>query len=207
MSGPIALAPGIAYWPGRLDLAEQKGLMADIMARVAEAPFYRPTMPGSGQPFSVEMTNFGPLGWVSDHGNGYRYEPLHPLTAKPWPAIPVSLLALWAETTGYQAPPEACLVNVYRSGAKMGLHQDRDEAALDAPVLSVSLGDSAVFRFGPSRKGPTQPVTLASGDVLVFGGPARLMYHGIARVLAGSSRLVTEGGRINLTLRRVTIPK
>ena len=207
MSRAIVLAPGVTYWPERLGAAQQQELLEDVMARIAEAPFYRPTMPGSGRPFSVEMTNFGPLGWVSDRDKGYRYEPLHPITAKPWPIIPESLLALWAETTGYRQPPEACLVNLYRSGTKMGLHQDRDEAALDAPVLSVSLGDSALFRFGSSRKGPTQAVTLASGDVLRFGGPARLMFHGIASVLAGSSRLVLAGGRINLTLRRVTIPE
>jgi DNA oxidative demethylase len=155
----------------------------------------------------VEMSNFGALGWVSDQVRGYRYEPRHPVTGTPWPEIPGMLLDLWAETTGYAAPPEACLVNLYRKRARMGLHQDRDETAIDAPVLSVSLGDSAIFRFGTSRRGPTRTLALTSGDVLVFGGPARLIYHGIDRVLAGTSRLISGGGRINLTLRRVTIPK
>src|SRR5438874_1412079 len=104
-------------------------------------------MPGSGKPLSVEMTNFGPLGWVSDQAKGYRYEKLHPVTGEPWPEIPDALLGLWAEATRYPVPPEACLVNLYRSGARMGLHRDQDEAASDAPVLSVSLGDRAVFRF------------------------------------------------------------
>ncbi len=161
-------------------------------------------MPKSGKPFSVEETNFGPLGWISDK-DGYRYAPRHPVTDEPWPNIPPALLALWDDVAGYPAPPECCLVNLYRRAAKMGAHQDRDEAATEAPVVSVSLGDSALFRFGgTTRKGPTQSVTLSSGDVLVFGGPARLMFHGIDRVIAGSSTLVPGSGRINLTLRRIT---
>ena len=117
------------------------------------------------------------------------------------------LLALWEETTCYAALPECCLLNFYTRGARMGLHQDRDEAALDASVLSVSLGDEAVFRIGgQSRRGPTQSLKLRSGDVIVFGGPARLAYHGIDRVLPGSSSLLPGGGRFNLTLRRVTTP-
>ena len=175
------------------------------MSRVAAAPFFRPTMPGTGKKFSVEMTNFGPLGWVSDQLRGYRYERLHPVTGTAWPQIPQSLLRLWDETTQYGAPPEACLVNLYRAGARMGLHRDADEHAIDAPVLSLSLGDSALFRFGTaSRRGPTRSLKLASGDVLMFGGPARMMYHGIDRVQAGSSSLIPGSGRMNLTLRRVT---
>lgn len=118
-------------------------------------------------------------------------------------AIPQTLIDLWNETTGYPAPPECCLVNRYRAGARMGLHQDRDEEA-DAPVLSVSLGDEALFRIGgTTRRGPTRSVKLVSGDVLTFGGPARRAFHGIDRVTQGSSTLVPGGGRINLTLRRV----
>jgi len=151
------------------------------------------------------MTNFGPLGWVSDAANGYRYEKSHPVSGQPWPPIPQALLRLWDETTGYGAPPEACLVNFYGSAARMGLHRDQDEAAVDAPVLSVSLGESAYFRFGTaSLKGETRRLKLNSGDVLTFGGPARLMYHGIDRVLPGTSTLIPGGGRINLTLRRVS---
>jgi DNA oxidative demethylase len=199
---PIELGTGIRLWPERLDAAAQSELLREVLAGVAEGPFFKPTMPGTGKPFSVEMTNFGPLGWVSDQHKGYRYEPIHPLSAKPWPRIPESLLALWADTTGYEAPPEACLVNFYRPGARMGLHRDADEAAMDAPVLSISLGASAIFRFGEKSK--TKSLKLASGDVLTFGGPARLIYHGIDRILVGSSSLIPGGGRINLTLRRVT---
>ncbi len=203
MEAALQIAPCIRLWPGLLDRAAQRALLDAVLARAAEAPFYRPVMPGSGQPFSVMETNFGPLGWYSDK-DGYRYRAENPQTGKAWPDIPESLLALWRAATDYPAPPECCLVNLYRDGARMGLHQDRDETA-DAPVLSVSLGDEALFRIGgTTRRGPTKSLKLASGDVLVFGGPARRAYHGIDRVAAGSSTLIPEGGRINLTLRRVT---
>ena len=201
----IDVAQGVVLWPGRLSADEQQALVNDVLARVEEAPFYRATMPKSGAPMSVEMTNFGHLGWMSDKDGGYRYQPFHPVTGRPWPAIPDTLLTLWRETTAYPAPPEACLVNLYRDGARMGLHRDQDEAATDAPVLSVSLGDEALFRCGGlSRKDPTRSLSLSSGDVLMFGGPARLAFHGVDRIRPGSSRLVPGGGRINLTLRRVT---
>jgi DNA oxidative demethylase len=204
---PLTIAPGILLWREKLGRAAQQRLIAEILARAADAPFYRPRMPKSGKPFSVEETNFGPLGWLSDVG-GYRYVPAHPATGHAWPAIPDALLDLWRETTGYPAPPQCCLVNLYREGARMGLHQDRDEEAADAPVLSLSLGDEALFRIGgTTRRGPTQSLKLSSGDVLAFGGPARLAFHGIDRIVAGSSTLVPGGGRINLTLRRVTRPK
>lgn len=202
----VEIAPGVILWRGRFDRQAQKSLLAEVLSRTRQAPFYRPVMPKSGAPFSVEETNFGPLGWFSDHG-GYRYVRTHPETKKPWPGIPSALLSLWDEVAFYPEPPECCLVNLYRAGAKMGLHQDRDEEALEAPVVSVSLGDDALFRIGGrTRKGPTRSVKLSSGDVLTFGGPARLAFHGIDRVIAGSSPLVPGGGRINLTLRRVSLP-
>jgi alkylated DNA repair protein (DNA oxidative demethylase) len=170
------------------------------MAGVEAAPFYRPVTPG-GRPFSVEMTNFGPLGWVSDR-NGYRYQAEHPETGKPWPPIPARLLALWDRLTGWPEPPDACLVNLYRDEARMGLHQDKDERDLTAPVLSVSLGETAVFRIGPAAGGRTRSVRLASGDVCALTGPARLARHGIDRLIPGSSRLLPGDGRLNLTLRR-----
>lgn len=193
-------------WRGYLDRAAQEELISDVAQRTKVAPFFRPRMPRSGKPFSVEQTNFGSHGWFSDE-SGYRYEATHPLTKLRWPEIPESLVALWRKVSRYAAPPECCLVNLYRDGARMGLHQDRDEAALGAPVVSVSLGDSAVFRVGGiSRRDPTTSLTLHSGDVIVFGGEARLAFHGIDRVIAGTSPLITAGGRINLTLRRVTEP-
>lgn len=200
----LDIAPGVTLWREKLDRAAQETLLDEIFARVKVAPFYRPSMPKSGAPFSAEETNFGPLGWISDR-EGYRYAKTHPVTANAWPDIPPALLALWDEVAGYPKPAECCLVNLYRDGAKMGLHQDRDEQARDAPVLSVSLGDDALFRIGgETRKGSTASVKLSSGDVLTFGGVARMAYHGIDRVIAGSSTLVPGGGRINLTLRRVT---
>jgi alkylated DNA repair protein (DNA oxidative demethylase) len=204
--GHARLVPGVTLWSDYLGRLAQADLIAEIYSRVERAPFYRPRMPRSGKCFSVEETNFGPLGWYSDE-SGYRYETLHPSTGLPWPGIPELLARLWHELAQYPAPPECCLVNLYRIGARMGLHQDRDEQALDAPVLSVSLGDSAVFRIGGiRRRDPTVSVTVNSGDVVVFGGVVRLAYHGIDRVVDGSSLLVPGGGRINLTLRRVTRP-
>ncbi|MCU4179408.1 alpha-ketoglutarate-dependent dioxygenase AlkB family protein [Bosea sp. BH3] len=202
----VAIAPGVVHWPGRLAPAEQAALVAELRAVARKAPFFQPRMPKTGKPFSVRMTNCGPLGWVSDE-RGYRYQPEHPETGEPWPMMPAPLLALWEELSGYPHPPEACLINFYAAGAKMGLHQDRDEQDFDAPVLSVSLGDAALFRIGgTTRGGPTSSFKLASGDVMLFGGEARLAYHGIDRILSGSSTLLPEGGRINLTLRRVTKP-
>lgn len=191
---------GFRLWPGALSPADQAALLAEVLAAVETAPFYRPMTPG-GRPLSVEMTNLGPLGWVSDRA-GYRYQPTHPVTGAPWPPIPLTLLDLWSALTGFAAPPDACLVNLYRDGARMGLHQDRDETDVSAPVLSVSLGDTAVFRVGAADGGPTRSVRLASGDICALMGPARLARHGVDRILAGSSALIPGGGRINLTLRR-----
>ncbi len=192
--------PGFRLWPGALDAEAQQALLAEVMAAAQTAPFYRPVTPG-GRPFSVEMTGMGPLAWVSDRA-GYRYQATHPISGQAWPPMPQSLLDLWDALTNWPAPPDACLVNLYRHEAKMGLHQDRDEADLTAPVLSVSLGDTAVFRIGPAEGGKTHGLKLASGDVCALMGPARLARHGIDRLLTGSSQLVPGGGRINLTLRR-----
>ncbi|HEV7336255.1 MAG TPA: alpha-ketoglutarate-dependent dioxygenase AlkB [Bosea sp. (in: a-proteobacteria)] len=203
---PLAVAPGVTHWPGYLDPAEQAALVAELREVARQAPFFTPRMPKTGKPFSVRMTNCGSLGWVSDEG-GYRYQPSHPETGEPWPAMPLRLLRAWEELAGYPHPPQACLINFYEPTAKMGLHQDRDEEEFAAPVLSLSLGDTAVFRIGGTvRGGKTISLKLASGDALVFGGEARLAYHGIDRILAGSSSLLPQSGRINLTLRRVTKP-
>jgi alkylated DNA repair protein (DNA oxidative demethylase) len=200
-------AVSLKHFPGKLDRSAQAVLLAGLRKVIAVAPLFVPTMPRSGKPMSVRMTNCGPLGWVTDKERGYRYQATHPVTGKPWPAMPPLLLNLWHDIAGYAAPPEACLVNYYVGGAKMGLHQDRDEQDFAAPVLSVSLGDSAVFRVGGlSRKDPTQAFELKSGDAFVLAGGARLAFHGIDRILPGSSDLLAEGGRFNLTLRRVTKP-
>jgi alkylated DNA repair protein (DNA oxidative demethylase) len=150
------------------------------------------------------MSNCGSLGWTSDE-RGYRYQPTHPITGRSWPPMPEALIALWRNVAEYADLPEACLINSYDRTAKMGLHQDRDEADFDAPVVSISLGDDCLFRVGGrQRRNPTKSVRLSSGDVLVLGGDARLAFHGVDRIYPGTSSLLADGGRINLTLRRVT---
>ena len=209
----IPAPAGVAFYPGLLSRVAQEQTLAEVREVVANAPLYRPTMPRTGKPFSVRMTNCGPLGWVSDKSGGYRYQKTHPATEDPWPVIPQSLMGLWSLVAGYRAAPECCLVNFYDAAAKMGLHQDTDEEAMDAPVVSVSLGDTAMFKVkGPERSGPTSwSVKLNSGDVVVLGGEARKFYHGIDRIYPGTSTLLKgsaaeEGSRINLTLRRVSVP-
>ncbi|WP_415714413.1 alpha-ketoglutarate-dependent dioxygenase AlkB family protein [Roseibium sp.] len=194
---------GLIYRPEYFQRDAQKSLLEQIRAVVEQAPLFQPVMPKTGKPFSVKMSNCGPLGWVSDI-NGYRYQPTHPVTRLPWPDMPDMLLDLWQELAPAAPAPEACLINFYEPGARMGLHQDRDERTFDAPVVSVSLGDTATFRVGGlKRKDPTKSFRLQSGDVVVLGGEARLAFHGIDRILKGTSTLLKNGGRINLTLRRV----
>lgn len=199
----LVLPKGVRHIPGYLDRDNQQSLLEDIRAVVRQAPLYRPEMPRSGKPFSVRMTNCGDLGWVADKA-GYRYQDRHPVTGAPWPAIPARLLELWEELTGDAAPPQACLVNFYDSNARMGLHQDRDESDFSAPVLSLSLGDACLFRIGGTERGqPTRSFRLESGDVVILGGESRLAFHGVDRIYPMTSTLLKDGGRINLTLRRV----
>jgi DNA oxidative demethylase len=201
------LAQGFALYPGYLDPRAARDLAVEVLDLVESAPFHRPSMPRTGTPLRNLMTNLGPLGWISDK-NGYRYAPAHPQTGRPWPAIPDSLMAIWNALADYPHPPQACLVNLYRGeDAKLGLHIDADEPAVNAPVVSVSLGDGALFRLGgPARNSPTRSFKLSSGDVVVLGGASRRFYHGVDRIFPGSSRLIPGGGRVNLTLRRVTHP-
>lgn len=201
----LNLPDGIQYFPNALDHAAQLLLVEDIRAAVAAAPLFTPTMPKTGKEMSVRMTNCGSLGWVTDKAHGYRYQATHPLTGTPWPVIPQSLLDLWQTYAIYPHEPEACLVNFYNADSKMGLHQDRDEADFDAPVLSISLGDACRFRIGGlQRDDKTVSLRLESGDVLIIGGNSRLAFHGVDKIYTGSSSLLKNGGRINLTLRRVT---
>ena len=142
MTQALELRPGVMHWPGYLDRPAQEALVTALREVVREAPFYTPCMPRTGKPFSVRMTNCGSLGWVSDKA-GYRYQRTHPETGRPWPPMPAVLVETWQALSGYPHPPEACVVNFYGPGTRMGLHQDRDEEDFDAPVLSLSLGDTA----------------------------------------------------------------
>ncbi len=201
----ITIAPGVIFTPGYLDRAAQDDLLAAVRAVIVQAPLYVPRMPRTGKPMSVRMSNCGPLGWVTDEALGYRYQATHPETGAPWPPIPDILLRAWRDLGSYALPPEACLINFYSADARMGLHQDKDEQDFAAPVVSLSLGDTALFRVGGcKRSDPTSSVRLASGDAVVLGGKGRLAFHGIDRILPGTSTLLPEGGRINLTLRRVS---
>lgn len=204
------VAPGAIHYPGYLNAAAQEWLAHEIADVIARAPLFVSRMPKSGLPMSVRMTNCGPLGWLSDKERGYRYEPAHPETGALWPPMPPMLLDAWAALTGYPKPPEACLINVYSDDAKMGLHQDRDEADFDAPILSFSLGADCRFRLGGPRRADKSVVfTLSGGDALALSGPARRCFHGVDRILPSiltplPAPLAGEGARVNLTLRRVT---
>jgi DNA oxidative demethylase len=190
--------------PGFLTADQQRALLAEIRSVVAQAPLFAPVMPRSGSRYSVRMTNCGPLGWLSDR-NGYRYTPTHPLTGLAWPGLPAPVVDLWHRATGAAYLPEACLINYYGAEARLGLHRDQDEQAREAPILSISLGDAALFRLGgPDRRSPTRSVRLSSGDLIVLDGPSRHWFHGVDRILPGTSTLLPEGGRFNLTLRRVS---
>ena len=190
---------GVRLWRGCLDRTAQEAAVAAVREVAAAAPFVRPVT-RRGQPLSVRMTSAGACGWVSDR-RGYRYEARHP-SGMPWPTIPAPWLALWDRLCPGARRPDACLVNWYAPDARMGLHQDRDEADLTQPVLSVSLGDDARFRIGSiARGGQTESTILRSGDVAVLAGAARLVHHGVDRIYPGTSDLLDVPGRINLTLR------
>lgn len=192
---------GFRMFPGAMTPQQQASLVQDVLSLVDDAPLYHPTTPG-GRPMSVAMTNLGALGWMSDR-NGYRYQTSHPVTGAPWPAIPASLRDIWRHFGEREDAPDACLVNLYREGARMSLHQDLDERDVLAPVVSVSLGDTALFRIGGlQRRDRTRSVRLSSGDICVLAGRSRLAFHGVDRILSGSSQLIPGGGRLNLTLRR-----
>ncbi|QLL63661.1 alpha-ketoglutarate-dependent dioxygenase AlkB [Sinorhizobium mexicanum] len=198
------LPKGIRHIPGFLDRSHQEELVEAIRLVVAEAPLFVPEMPKTGKPMSVRMTNCGPLGWVTDRERGYRYQAEHPLTGKPWPAMPAALTDIWHAVSASDKEPEACLVNFYSADARMGLHQDRDERDLETAVVSISLGDTCLFRVGGrERSGQTISFKLASGDVVVLGGEGRLAFHGVDRIYPNTSTLLKNGGRVNLTLRRV----
>ncbi|WP_371224753.1 alpha-ketoglutarate-dependent dioxygenase AlkB family protein [Roseovarius sp. 2305UL8-3] len=201
MSEPTLRIRGFDIYQGYLDCAAQAALLGDLRAVVAAAPLFSPQTP-YGKPMSVQMTSAGKYGWYADR-SGYRYETAHPM-GMAWPAIPERVLAIWRALVSKDRDPDCCLINFYGEGARMGMHQDRDEADFSWPVLSISLGDEGLFRIGNTeRGGKTSSLWLGSGDVVRMGGDARLTYHGVDRIRFQSSALMPKGGRINLTLRVV----
>ena len=203
MGATIEIFPGVVHVPAYLDRADEEALRDILLSALSEAPLFTPRMPRSGKAFSVRMSNLGPLGWVSDV-DGYRYQETHPDTGRPWPAMPERLMEIWRDLAPGAPPPEACLINFYDAKARMGPHQDRDELDLTAPLVSLSLGDTALFRVGGTeRRGATRSFRLQSGDAMSLSGPGRLAFHGVDRIYPGTSRLLAQGGRLNLTLRRV----
>ncbi len=192
---------GIRVYPGMLDSAAQRRLLKQVRQIVRQAPLITQSGPG-GRKMSVRMTSAGRFGWLTD--GGYHYAERHP-HGQPWPAIPDEAVSVWDAVSATTRSPECCLVNFYDEGARMGLHQDRDEGDFDQPVVSISLGDDALFRVGGrERSDPTKSIWLKSGDVAVLTGESRLAYHGIDRIRFRSSSLLRDGGRLNLTLRVVT---
>ena len=199
------LPNGTKWIPGYLNRDDQQKLIETIREIVRQAPFFTPTMPRTGKAMSVRMTNCGPLGWVTDKQHGYRYQAHHLVTGRLWPQMPDEIVKIWQALSAFDKPAEACLINLYDVDAKMGLHQDRDEADLSAPVVSISLGDSCLFRVGETnRAGRTTSFKLQSGDAVVLTGKSRLAFHGVDKIYRDTSSLLKNGGRINLTLRRVT---
>ncbi|MEM7423052.1 MAG: alpha-ketoglutarate-dependent dioxygenase AlkB [Pseudomonadota bacterium] len=182
----------------------QAQILSDLRAVIRLAPLVQ-HVTAWGKPMTVRMTSAGAVGWIIHRGK-YRYADRHPGTGAPWPAIPQSVLAVWDGVVPGGDAPNSCLINWYSDGARMGLHQDRDEGDFSHPVVSVSLGDPARFRMGGTeRSDPTTSTVLNSGDVVVMGGAARLGFHGVDRVLFGKGDLIPAGGRINITLRVVRL--
>ncbi|WP_246057819.1 alpha-ketoglutarate-dependent dioxygenase AlkB family protein [Arenibacterium halophilum] len=193
---------GVHVFRGYLDGEQQRAILNAVREIARAAPPFTPVT-ARGRPMSVQMTAAGRFGWYSDR-RGYRYVPHHP-SGTDWPPIPPEIMAIWEDLADCPRAPECCLVNFYGEGARMGLHQDKDEASFDHPVVSVSLGDDGLFRIGNvERGGGTESIWLNSGDVVVLGGAARLVHHGVDRIRFGSSQLLSNGGRLNLTLRVVT---
>jgi len=197
---PINLNGSLIY-PAYLDVEAQESLVEDLRKIASVAPF-RQFDTRSGRKIGVRMTSAGDYGWFSDH-KGYWYEKKQPDGAA-WPEIPLSLLQIWQDLAGVDRAPQCCLVNFYGENVKMGLHQDKDERDFLLPILSISLGDDALFRVGgKNRSDPTGSVWIKSGDIALLTGPSRLAYHGIDKTRFASSSLLKNKGRLNVTLRVV----
>jgi alkylated DNA repair protein (DNA oxidative demethylase) len=196
----MKIIEGLDYFPNYLSDEQIDILREDINFALTKAPLFRPSMPKTGRDFSVKMSNMGNVGWVSDKIGGYRYQSLHPDTKQNWPKISNNILNIWHKVTNLKTSPDCCLINHYNSKSKMGLHVDSDEKDFSYPVLSISLGDSALFRFGGlKRSDKTRSIKLNNGDVLMMSGQSRLIYHGIDKTYLSNQ----FDNRINLTLRKI----
>lgn len=203
-SAPV-LPAGVTLKVGFLSPAHQRDFVQIVRQIEAAAPLAQARTPMGGMT-SAAMTNCGAVGWWSDP-KGYRYQPLCPGTAAPWPAMPQPFLdlvaAAVADTPWPRFVPDACLINFYAAGAKMGLHQDKDERDFKQPIVTVSLGDDADFLIGGTKRSDkTLAVVVRSGDVLIFGGDSRMRYHGIRKIYPGTSPLDGLNGRFSLTFRK-----
>lgn len=198
---------GFFLFKSKLTRAAQEEIRDAARTVVSQAPLFRPTMPNSGQPFSYSMTNCGELGWVADR-QGYRYQQNHPDTGERFPVMPKVIqdlaITLAKETGNSDFYPESCLLNFYRKGQKLGLHQDNTETNLSAPIISISLGDSGIFILGGKhRTAETKQYIVQSGDCLVMSGESRNYFHSFKGIVPNSSSLLKNGGRLNLTIRQV----
>lgn len=190
---------GATIWKGFLDRMAQDAMVADLRRVGSTAPFRHYMTPG-GRKMTVKMSGAGEVAWMSGR-SGYGYASYQPDGAS-WPDIPECILNVWKAVTDVKRLPDSCLINFYGDGAKMALHQDRDETETQWPVVSISLGDDALFRLGGlSRSDRTKSIWLTSGDVAVLSGRSRLAFHGIERTKFASSTLLPSGGRLNVTLR------
>lgn len=200
---PTVTIRGFEIFKRHLDNAAQSELVKVVRGVAQQAPLFSPVT-RFGKPMSVQMTSAGRLGWYSDT-SGYSYRDRHPSGA-PWPNLPEEVSEIWTDVTGIDRTPDCCLINFYRGNARMGLHQDKDEGDFSWPVVSISLGDEALFRMGGiERSDKTESIWLSSGDIVVLTGEARLAFHGVDRIKQGSSQLLAQGGRLNLTLRIVDL--
>jgi alkylated DNA repair protein (DNA oxidative demethylase) len=199
------LPAGIWHRSGLLGPDIQAELARAVAEIAREAPFTHPRMKGKGM-FSAAITNAGDAGWWSDE-RGYRYEPAQPGTARPWPKLPAVFVDTVARAVAGTPWPafasDACLINFYGAGAKMGLHQDKDERDFSQPIVTVSLGDDADFLIGGAKRAdPARAIRVRSGDVVIMGPPSRMLFHGVRRVLAGTSPIPGVAGRYSLTFRK-----
>ena len=197
------------FFLNSIDHTNQISILKDVSKIISESPFFCPRTPKFNNPFNIKISNAGSWGWISDV-KGYRYVNKHPLTNQKWPKIPQSLLEIWKNYCKYNFLPDSCLINLYTfPESKLGLHQDKDEKSLEHPVLSISLGSSAIFKYGEEKK-KLNEICLTSGSLVIMEGSSRLNYHGVTKIIKTSKNIINMNKydyfpidcRVNITLRR-----